>query len=94
MGDCDVFGRSDATGHGNAGFSGRGPLFKITDSDLDIVGDFDFGMPTPPNLDSSKIKALDDPKTSTIVYNYDFGDGWEHIFTACQNGGSIRRVRY
>ena len=46
----DVFGRSDATGYGNAGFLGRGPLFKITDSVLDIVDDFDFGMPTPPNV--------------------------------------------
>ncbi|KAH6665773.1 MM3350-like domain-containing protein [Halenospora varia] len=40
-----------------------------------------------PNRDSSEVKlfkVLDDPETEgkTIHYNYDFGDGWEHVI-AC-----------
>ncbi|KAH8656635.1 hypothetical protein BGZ60DRAFT_435004 [Tricladium varicosporioides] len=42
-----------------------------------------FGIP---NRNSSKVtlfKVLDDAKTKgkTIHYNYDFGDGWEHVVT-------------
>jgi hypothetical protein len=57
-------------------------MFKITD--LETV-DYGFGSVIP-NRDSSQIKLfniLDNPKTKgkTIHYNYDFGDGWEHVIS-------------
>ncbi|KAN0076447.1 Protein MM3350-like domain containing protein [Elaphomyces granulatus] len=82
--DFEVFGHSETTGRSHR-LSGPEPLFKLTDLDT-IEDDFDIGIPTPPNRDSSKVrlfKVLDDPKTkgNTIHYNYDFGDGWEHVIT-------------
>ncbi len=78
--DFDVFDHSDLTGRENR-LAGGEPIFKITD--LSTVEDFGFG---PPNRDSSKatlFKILDDPKTKgkAIHYNYDFGDGWEHVIS-------------
>lgn len=53
--EFDVFGRSNATRHGYAGFSRRGPILKIAGLDT-VDDDFDFGMPTPPNRDSFKVE--------------------------------------
>jgi hypothetical protein len=78
--DFDIFDHTDTRGRENR-LAGGEPIFKITN--MSTVEDFGFG---PPNRDSSKVtlfKILDDPKTKgkTIHYNYDFGDGWEHVIS-------------
>ena len=78
--DFDVFDHSDTRGRQNR-LTGGEPIYKITN--MSTVEDLGFG---PPNRDSSKVtlcKILDDPKTKgkTIHYNYDFGDGWEHVMS-------------
>jgi hypothetical protein len=79
--DFDILDSTDDRGRENR-LSGPQTIFKITD--LSTVEE-EFGFEAP-NRDSSKValfKVLDDPKTKgkTIHYNYDFGDGWEHVIT-------------
>ncbi|KAL7621064.1 hypothetical protein AAE478_008376 [Parahypoxylon ruwenzoriense] len=79
--DFDVFEHSDVQGRENR-LLGPEPIFKITDPDT-LDGNFGF---MPPSRDSFKVtlfKVLDNPETKgkTIHYNYDFGDGWEHVIT-------------
>jgi hypothetical protein len=80
--DFDVFDHDDVRGRENR-LSGPGPIFKITDM---TAADYNDDLEMYPHRDSSKVRlfnVLDDPKTkgNTIHYNYDFGDGWEHVIS-------------
>lgn len=79
--DFDIFDHNNARGHEHS-FLGLEPIFKLTD--LNTLDDVDFWETR--SLDSSKVtlfRVLDNPETKgkTIHYNYDIGEGWEHVIT-------------
>ncbi|KAG8625716.1 hypothetical protein KVT40_006117 [Elsinoe batatas] len=81
--DFAIYAQNIEQGRENR-LSGPQPIYKITDpaSEEDT-----FEMPgMPPSKDSSRMKlfqVLDNATTKAqpFTYEYDFGDGWEHVIT-------------